>query len=732
MRSCCVVKDENSEVAIKIIPCENPEEVDIISSEIESLKKLSSPCIVAYVDNFLFDEELWIVMEYCGGGSMNDIIRICKSQISEECIRAITAFAISGLHHIHSVLFIHRDIKAANILLTNSGKAKLADFGVSVQLANTLQKRKTITGTPYWIAPEVVQEVSYGAKADVWSLGITILEMCEGRPPHFNVHPMRAIFMISLRPAPKLREPGKWSSEMNDFTKKCLVKVSDDRASSAELLTHPWLVATIDEVKADVGIPCLRELIKNHWDTIIASRIVRSRSAVISAADASKRMKLGNDELRNKLRASGRHEAIGGGANNPISVSRESVDGDATLNSDMYDTFRALSVKPVGADDDGNGDDGDGDDGDDADMDDYENTLVFQKMDACQEYSVDSYDEATVERGFNTLPMGMRDSDTMSASRMGTMIDQEGVALNGVVEDFYDKETHRNVDPSGLYLRHQVLGKGSYGVVYKASNKTTGVEVAVKILPCEHPGDLGTEIDFLRRLSCPYIITFHQAFIFRKELWIVMEFCGGGSVSDVLRITRKPLLESQIQSISASAVLGLSYLHSMMGIHRDIKAANILITKEGRVKLADFGVSAQLTQTLQQRNTLIGTPFWMAPEVIQENSYDFKADSWSLGITILEMAECHPPHYDLHPMRAVFLIPIEPPPTFKKTDNWSVPCLTFLSRCLVKEPKERASISELLSHEWLSLKLPLIQKGAALDELVDLAVKSTLGSGSQF
>lgn len=121
---------------------------------------------------------------------------------------------------------MYRDLKAGNILLSTDGKAKLADFGVSAQLNNTLSKRKTVIGTPFWMAPEVIQESSYDGKADVWSLGITAIEMAEGMPPHFNVHPMRAIFLIPSKPPPKLTEPSKWSNEFNDFIKCCLVKVS--------------------------------------------------------------------------------------------------------------------------------------------------------------------------------------------------------------------------------------------------------------------------------------------------------------------------------------------------------------------------------------------------------------------------------------------------------------------------------------------------------------------------
>merc|ERR1719483_1479106 len=174
---------------------------------------------------------------------------------------------------------------------------------------------------------------------------------------------------------------------------------------------------------------------------------------------------------------------------------------------------------------------------------------------------------------------------------------------------------------------------------------------------------------------------------------------SNGSVSDIMRLRKKTLTEEEIATVLSDTLKGLEYLHLRKKIHRDIKAGNILLNNEGHAKLADFGVAGQLTDTMAKRNTVIGTPFWMAPEVIQEIGYDCVADIWSLGITALEMAEGKPPYGDIHPMRAIFMIPTKPPPSFRKPDKWSPAFIEFVSRCLVKNPDSRATASELLRDE---------------------------------
>ncbi|EJW81548.1 STE/STE20/MST protein kinase [Wuchereria bancrofti] len=246
------------------------------------------------------------------------------------------------------------------------------------------------------------------------------------------------------------------------------------------------------------------------------------------------------------------------------------------------------------------------------------------------------------------------------------------------------------------------LGEGSYGSVHKAIHKETGHVLAVKKVPVDTDlQEIIKEISIMQQCDSKYVVKYYGSYFKNSDLWIVMEYCGAGSVSDIMRIRKKTLNEAEIGAVTRDVLKGLRYLHDLKKIHRDIKAGNILLNVEGHGKLADFGVAGQLTDTMAKRNTVIGTPFWMAPEVIQEIGYDTKADIWSLGITAMEMAEGRPPHADIHPMRAIFMIPTKPPPTLKCEVDWSLDFVNFVGQCLIKNPDDRKSAHDLLEHPFV-------------------------------
>ncbi|XP_030058649.1 STE20-like serine/threonine-protein kinase isoform X2 [Microcaecilia unicolor] len=272
------------------------------------------------------------------------------------------------------------------------------------------------------------------------------------------------------------------------------------------------------------------------------------------------------------------------------------------------------------------------------------------------------------------------------------------------------EHVQRDLNPEDCWEIVGELGDGAFGKVYKAQNKETGILAAAKVIDTKSEDELEdymVEIDILASCDHPHIVKLLDAFYYENNLWILIEFCAGGAVDAVMLELERPLTEPQIQVVCKQSLEALNYLHENKIIHRDLKAGNILFTLDGDIKLADFGVSAKNTKTLQRRDSFIGTPYWMAPEVVmcetsKDKPYDYKADIWSLGITLIEMAQIEPPHHELNPMRVLLKIAKSDPPTLAQPSKWSPEFNDFLKKCLEKHLDARWTIAQLLQHPFVT------------------------------
>uniref|UniRef100_UPI000392CFF2 Serine/threonine-protein kinase PAK 6 n=1 Tax=Homo sapiens TaxID=9606 RepID=UPI000392CFF2 len=271
-------------------------------------------------------------------------------------------------------------------------------------------------------------------------------------------------------------------------------------------------------------------------------------------------------------------------------------------------------------------------------------------------------------------------------------------------------------DPRLLLDSYVKIGEGSTGIVCLAREKHSGRQVAVKMMDLRKQQRrelLFNEVVIMRDYQHFNVVEMYKSYLVGEELWVLMEFLQGGALTDIVSQVR--LNEEQIATVCEAVLQALAYLHAQGVIHRDIKSDSILLTLDGRVKLSDFGFCAQISKDVPKRKSLVGTPYWMAPEVISRSLYATEVDIWSLGIMVIEMVDGEPPYFSDSPVQAMKRLRDSPPPKLKNSHKVSPVLRDFLERMLVRDPQERATAQELLDHPFLlqtglpECLVPLIQ-----------------------
>ncbi|XP_032558237.1 uncharacterized protein LOC116794030 [Chiroxiphia lanceolata] len=608
------------QVAIKRIVVPNRKyERELVLTEVELLSSVRHPNIVRYIDSYLFNEELWLVMEYVEGCTLGDVIS--KQALEEEMIASISRECLKALDFLHSNRVIHRDIKSDNILLGMDGSVKLIDFGLCAWLHPWEKKRRSFIGTPFYMAPEMLTGDKYDAKVDIWALGITALQMADG-PTQPKDMP------------PQLKTRRNLSPVFHSFLHCCLNQNAKHRWTARKLLQVKWLQHPFLEKSGSLtNMSPLLDAARRF----LTERVTTPAPEPLLAPSVSGQE--GKEEQAEKENIKAKPEGM-------KSILKSSA---------MAGVAAAPQFEEV--------------------------TFANTEMPSTSTGKGDTRKES--------IPKKIMDRPPKLSPLTRLFLAQL-------------KDNVSEGNPMKKYTLQQKIGQGACGTVFRGADIATGGQVAIKkifVLDRKNIKELVvTEVVVLSYWRHPNVIRYIDSYVFNEELWLVMEYVEGCTLGDV--ISKQALEEEMIASISRECLKALDFLHSNRVIHRDIKSDNILLGMDGSVKLIDFGFCAWLQPWEKKRRSFIGTPFYMAPEMLRRDRYDAKVDIWALGITALEMVD--------GPTQ-----PKDVPPQLETRRNLSPVFRSFLQSCLNRNAKRRWTARKLLKHQFL-------KKSKSLDEMAPL------------
>ncbi|XP_039238663.1 uncharacterized protein LOC113990269 isoform X4 [Pipra filicauda] len=739
---------------------------ELVLNEVSLLSSMRHPNIIRYIDSYLFNEELWIVMEYVEGCPLSTVVS--KQALEEEMIASISRECLKALDFLHSILVIHRDIKSDNILLGIDGSVKLIDFGFCAWLQPWQKKRRSFLGTRFYMAPEMLRRDRYGAKVDIWALGITALEMVDG-PTQPKDMP------------PELETPRNLSPVFRSFLQSCLNPNAKHRWTAWQLLQHPFLGKSKSLVEMAPLIDAARRPRTAAPEPLLApsvsgqegkeeqveKKVVKAKPegvksgtnvtpepalapslsgqdikeeqvdnelvAVVGAAEPEE-IKSGTTAAPEPLLASslsgqeGKEEQVDNelvavvGATEPEEIKSgtnvtpepllaPSISGqdikEEQVDNELVAVVGAAEPEEIKSDTTAAPEPllAPSDSGQEVEEKEVEKEPVavgkvmpegmksiLKRPGAAAEPQPKKVTFANTEMPSTSTGKGDTRKKSIAKKRIPKKITHRPPKLSPLTRLYLAelKGTVSEGNPTKKYTLQQIIGQGSCGRVFRGVDIDTGRQVAIKkMFLCKEKYAreiILTEVSLLRCVRHPNIIRYIDSYVFNEELWIVMEYVEGCPLSTVVSL--QALEEEMIASISRECLKALDFLHSNRVIHRDIKSDNILLGMDGSVKLIDFGYCAWLKPWEKKRRSFIGTPYYMAPEMLIGDKYDAKVDIWALGITALEMVD--------GPTR-----PKDKPPQLKTRRNLSPEFHSFLHSCLKRNEKRRWTAGQLLKHPFL-------------------------------